>query len=87
MQQGVDILHPPFNGPANHVREVIQELERLGHTVRVLVRLDGQTWFSDDLETFEPIDISLAGSGTNPLDRAHCAPHPVRITITLYCFF
>jgi len=63
MQQGVDILHPPFNGPANHVREVVQELQHLGHTVRVLVRIGEQTWKTDDLEHFEPVPVRWLDQG------------------------
>ena len=63
MQQGVNIRQRPFNGPANHVREVVQELENLGHRVRVIVRLEGQTWVTDDLETFVPIRVRWLDQG------------------------
>ena len=63
MQQGVDIKTPPFNGPANHVREVIQELKNLGHYVRVVVCLDGQIWISDNLELFEPVRVRWLDQG------------------------
>ena len=55
MQEGVEIRRPPFNGPANHVREVIHALTRRGHQVRVLVRVDGAIWRSDDLARFERV--------------------------------
>jgi glycosyltransferase involved in cell wall biosynthesis len=55
MQQGVEIRRPPFDGPANHVREVLAELVNRGHTVRVVAGLDGQIWCSDDLAHFQPV--------------------------------
>lgn len=55
MQEGVDVRRPPFNGPANHVREVVRALQARGHQVRLLVRLDGRIWRSDDLITFDPV--------------------------------
>jgi len=55
MQEGVEIRRPPFNGPANHVREVVQWLGRRGHQVRVIVRVDGRIWRSDDLASFVPV--------------------------------
>jgi glycosyltransferase involved in cell wall biosynthesis len=55
MQEGVEIRRPPFNGPANHVREVVQGLVRRGHQVRVVVRVGGRIWRSDDLNEFVPV--------------------------------
>jgi glycosyltransferase involved in cell wall biosynthesis len=55
MQEGVEIRRPPFNGPANHVREVVEWLVRRGHDVRVVVRVDGGIWRSDDLTEFVPV--------------------------------
>ena len=55
MQQGVEIRRPPFNGPANHVRHIVEEFRRAGHTVRVVVRLDGVIWQSDNLRDFSPV--------------------------------
>jgi len=63
MQHGVEIRNPPFNGPANHVRHVIKELEQLGHHVRVLVRLDGKIWKTDNLEDFHPVTVSWLDKG------------------------
>jgi glycosyltransferase involved in cell wall biosynthesis len=62
MQQGAEIRHPPFDGPANHVREVVEALESLGHSVRVLIRLDRQIWKADGLRNFQLVEVS-------PLDR------------------
>lgn len=63
MQEGVEIRRPPFNGPANHVREVVEWLERRGHQVRVLVRLDGRIWRSDDLRQFDPVQVRWLDRG------------------------
>lgn len=63
MQHGVEIRYPPFNGPANHVRHIVKELEKLGHHVRVLVRLDGKIWKTDNLEDFYPVTVSWFDKG------------------------
>jgi glycosyltransferase involved in cell wall biosynthesis len=55
IQQGPELRRPPFDGPANHVREVIEGLGSLGHQVRLVVRLDGSILKSDDLRSFEPV--------------------------------
>lgn len=55
MQKGEEIRKPPYNGPANHARHIVQELERLGHTVRILFRIEGGLWLSDDLQQFRRI--------------------------------
>jgi glycosyltransferase involved in cell wall biosynthesis len=63
MQEGVEIRRPPFNGPANHVRHVINKLERRGHRIRVLVRLEGRIWKSDNLSDFEPVTVRWMDKG------------------------
>lgn len=63
LQQDVDICTPPFDGPANHVREVVQGLEAAGHQVRTLLRLDGRLLYSDDLTHFEPVQVPLLDRG------------------------
>jgi glycosyltransferase involved in cell wall biosynthesis len=55
MQEGVDIRRPPFNGPANHVREVVEALVHRGHQVRVVFRVDGRIWRSDNLTDFQAV--------------------------------
>ena len=57
MQQGVEIRRPPFNGPANHVREVVESLSRRGHRVRVMAAIDGRIWRSDNLVDFAPVHV------------------------------
>lgn len=57
MQHGVEIRRPPFNGPANHVREVVESLSRRGHRVRVLAAIDGRIWSSDNLVDFAPVPV------------------------------
>ncbi|HWQ83751.1 MAG TPA: glycosyltransferase family 4 protein [Anaerolineales bacterium] len=51
-----EVRRPPYNGPANHVRQIIRELLNMGHIVRLLARIDGQIWYSDDLKLFVPIE-------------------------------
>ncbi len=63
MQLGEEVRHPPFSGPANHVRQVIFELIRRGHAVRLLARLDGRIWKTDDLTTFEPVTVRWMDRG------------------------
>ncbi len=63
MQKGVDIRTPPYNGPANHVREVIQAWEKRGHKVRTLLQIDETLWRTDDLETFTRVDVPRLDQG------------------------
>lgn len=63
VQQHMNLRRSPFDGPANHVRHVIQELHRRGHTVRLLARLDGQIYLSDDLVTFTPVAVPALDRG------------------------
>jgi glycosyltransferase involved in cell wall biosynthesis len=53
MQEGVpDVREKPLSGVANHVVSVIRELKKAGHQVRLLAKMDGQIYWSDDLENF-----------------------------------
>jgi len=63
MQQGTEIRRPPFDGPANHVRHVVEKLMARGHHVRVLTGLEGRIWRSDDLEHFEPVIVKKTDVG------------------------
>lgn len=63
MQLGAEIRQPPFNGPANHVRHVVQELEDRGHEVHVLFRLDQQVWHAVGLENFERVVVQRTDQG------------------------
>jgi alpha-maltose-1-phosphate synthase len=63
LQIGEEIRTPPFNGPANHIRQVIKELTRCGNHVCVIFRLEGQIWKSWDLENFQPIFIRKTNQG------------------------
>jgi len=56
MQNGANILNPPFDGPAEHVRNVVFELKKLGHDVKILFCIKGKYYFSTDLVNFMPID-------------------------------
>jgi glycosyltransferase involved in cell wall biosynthesis len=57
MQSEEEIRQPPFNGPANHIRQVIFNLIKRGHQVRLLIRLDGKIWATDDLENYRPVHV------------------------------
>lgn len=61
MQKGEEIRRPPYNGPANHVRQVAQGLRELGHQVRVLVRLDETLWVTEDLAHFTSVELKRKG--------------------------
>lgn len=63
MQLGAEIRQPPFNGPANHVRHVVQELQARGHEVQVLFRLDKQIWHARGLEQFEQVFVEQTDQG------------------------
>jgi glycosyltransferase involved in cell wall biosynthesis len=63
MQLGAEIRQPPYNGPANHVRHVVEELLARNHDVRVLFRLDSQIWISDGLENYRQVHTPATESG------------------------
>jgi glycosyltransferase involved in cell wall biosynthesis len=69
LQQGLELREPPFDGPANHVREVTFELARRGHTVRVLNWRNGQLWAADWLapETFRRVSTPRLDRGAQRL--------------------
>ncbi len=62
-QQPVQMRQPPFDGPASHMRHVVQALESRGHRARVLIGLEGALWRSDNLEHFEPVVVRLLDRG------------------------
>jgi len=63
MQVGEEIRKPPYNGPANHVRQVFDKLTKRGHQIRILFRLDGVIWKSDDLENYSPVFVRSSDQG------------------------
>jgi glycosyltransferase involved in cell wall biosynthesis len=63
LEQGIDTRKRPFSGPANHVRHVTLHLQSRGHQVRLLNRLHGQIWKSDDLESYEPVHVAGVDAG------------------------
>jgi glycosyltransferase involved in cell wall biosynthesis len=81
LEQDVDVRQPPFDGPATHVREVVRELQRRGHTVRLLARLEGQLWCSDDLVTFTPVTVPVLDRG--PLRLLESAVRRVQYELQL----
>jgi len=62
MQKGEEIRRPPYNGPANHVRQVFRGLQDLGHEVRALVRLDEKLWLTEDLANYRLIEPDQHGA-------------------------
>lgn len=63
LEQDVEVRRPPYDGPGTHVREVVHALRQRGHQVRLLARLEGRLWRSDDLATFEPVVVPLLDRG------------------------
>ena len=60
MQAGVpDIRSRPLSGPANHVKNIFEELGKLGHKLRLLANIDNELWVSDDLERFQPVTVRM----------------------------
>ncbi len=58
MQEGSpDVRCRPLSGAANHVVKIYHELQALGHDLRFLARYDGHIWRSEDLKTFEPVQV------------------------------
>jgi glycosyltransferase involved in cell wall biosynthesis len=63
LQAEEEIRRPPFNGPANHIRQVVCELKQLGHTVKLLARLDGKLWVTEDLKQFTLVRVAATEGG------------------------
>ncbi|OGO25506.1 MAG: hypothetical protein A2W33_05725 [Chloroflexi bacterium RBG_16_52_11] len=63
MQLGEEIRQTPYSGPANHVRQVFLELARRGHQMRLLIRLEGKIWKTDDLKEFQLVVVRWADRG------------------------
>ena len=50
MQAGAaNLLARPLSGPSNHVKHVCQELAALGHEVTLLMKVEGQLWYTTDM--------------------------------------
>ncbi|OJX39533.1 MAG: hypothetical protein BGO78_13565 [Chloroflexi bacterium 44-23] len=52
VQFSSDLITPPFDGPANHIRQISMELAKRGHDVRLIFGLNNLRYYSDDLEHF-----------------------------------
>jgi glycosyltransferase involved in cell wall biosynthesis len=64
MQEGgPDVRQVPLTGPARHVLRVFQQLQRLGHDVRLLARYGGTIWRSDDLVEYQPAAPTRVDAG------------------------
>ena len=57
-QLSPEVRHPPFDGPANHVRSIAQELEALGHSVSILAGIDGEVWINHNGEHFTNLTLN-----------------------------
>jgi glycosyltransferase involved in cell wall biosynthesis len=64
MQAGApDVRKRPLSGPAIHVLKVHEELQALGHQVRLVAFFDDKIWKSEDLNIFEQVEISWLDTG------------------------
>jgi glycosyltransferase involved in cell wall biosynthesis len=65
LQQGLELRRPPFDGPANHVREVVLALGALGHRVTMVTGQDGarQIWRSEALGAQTPVQVTRMERG------------------------
>lgn len=43
-QLSPEVRYPPFDGPANHILYIAQELKNLGHSVSILAGINGSVW-------------------------------------------
>ncbi len=55
IQSSPDIINPPFDGPANHIRQLAQELIQLGHSVKLLFGINGIFFITTDLINFQKV--------------------------------
>ncbi len=59
MQEGPARLDSkPLSGPSVHVRQVIAELTRQGHRVRLLAKFDNQLWLYETPDHRRPVSVS-----------------------------
>jgi glycosyltransferase involved in cell wall biosynthesis len=64
MQTGTPSIHKmPLSGAAVHVRQVFDEVKKLGHQVTLLANLDGHACSTDNLVTFKPITVNWLDRG------------------------
>jgi len=55
LQLGEEIRRPPFNGPANHIRQVFLRLGERGHQLVLIFRLEDRLWITGDMREFKPV--------------------------------
>ena len=63
LQVDEEIRQPPFNGPANHIRQIFREMSQRGHQITILFRLHGKIWKSEDLVEFTPVTVPKIDRG------------------------
>jgi len=69
VQQAPELRWPPFDGPAEHIRNVVGSLQQLGHSVRLVVGFNGAAWSSEDLDILQPVTPSSRGGVGRHLER------------------
>lgn len=64
LQSGVpDIRAQSLSGPALHVKHVFEELQKLGHDIKLLAQLDFKLYLTSDLKNFQPITVPSHDQG------------------------
>jgi glycosyltransferase involved in cell wall biosynthesis len=88
MQEGVpDVRQANLSGPANHVRQIVRALTRLGHQVRLLLRLDGQIWATDDLIHYRQVQVSRMDGGPRRLIERAVRRMQAEVGLPYFSFF
>lgn len=72
LEQEEDIRRPPFNGPANHIRQVFEHLKRGGHDVRLLFPSQDGLWLTSDLREFERVRLGTVDRGVRRAGERVC---------------
>lgn len=55
IQSSPDIINPPYDGPANHVRQIALELIKLGHQVKIVSGVGSSFFTTTDLSNFQKV--------------------------------
>ena len=64
LQSGVpDIRAQSLTGPALHVKHVFEELQKLGHDIKLLAQLNFKLYLTSDLKNFQPITVPSHDQG------------------------
>ena len=63
LQQEENVFTPPYNGPANHVRELTRAFNQIGHEVKLLTQWNGRILTADDLDNPRPVTVPALDRG------------------------